>query len=210
MRTYYSYTDCLITYELCHPSSFPIGMDVLKIGDGQSDISRCSASELSADALERHMRAIVDGGLSSRTGNFDRQDDVTFMSRCVRTGRFESNPLKVVPKLNERRDRRRVRRPLSDVEPAPIPGRGEAPWPQGVVSRGRSGRTPAGRLETADVNFAEGSITIANGKATMAGKRHPNRLARGRIIGYDRMNNDNEGNRNRVASTSAGEAGRVE
>ena len=65
--------------------------------------------ELTADTLERHLRAIWADGLSARTVNFARQIAVAFMSWCAKTGRSESNPLAVVPKLDESKDRRRVR-----------------------------------------------------------------------------------------------------
>ena len=73
-------------------------------------------AELTSDALERHMWALRGDGLSARTIHFARQIAVAFVSWCVKTGRAESNPLKVVPKLDESRDRRRIRRPPSDDE----------------------------------------------------------------------------------------------
>ena len=57
-----------------------------------------------------------DHDLSARTINFCRQIVVDFLNWCMKTGRTEANPLAVIPKLDESRDRRRVRRPLTEDE----------------------------------------------------------------------------------------------
>ena len=71
-------------------------------------------AELTADALELHLTALKARKLSARSVNFARQIAVAFYGWCITTGRAESNPLRVVPKQDETRDRRRVRRPLTD------------------------------------------------------------------------------------------------
>lgn len=73
-------------------------------------------SELTADGLEHHLQAMKESGLSARTINFSRQIAVAFMNWCKHTGRIESNPLTIVGKQDESKDRRRIRRSLTDIE----------------------------------------------------------------------------------------------
>ncbi len=125
-------------------------------------------NDLTADGIERYMRAQLDNGLSARTANFARQIAVAFASWCVKTGRLESNPLNVVPKLDEQRDRRRVRRPLSDDELARLldvaEDRGRKAWYLTAVLAGlRKGDLQ--RLRWCDISFDEQTITISHGKA---------------------------------------------
>lgn len=53
---------------------------------------------------------------SARLRNFRRQAAVALMNWCQKQGRVRSNVLKTVPTLDERNDRRRVRRALTDDE----------------------------------------------------------------------------------------------
>jgi len=124
--------------------------------------------DLSADAMERYMRHLIDGGMSARTANFARQIAVAFASWCVKTARLESNPLKVVPKLDDQRDRRRVRRPLADDELARLldvaGDRGRKAWYLAAALAGlRKGDLQ--RLRWCDIDFDANTITIAEGKA---------------------------------------------
>ncbi len=125
-------------------------------------------ADLTADVLERYMRTLLDEGLSARTANFARQIAVAFTSWCVKTGRVESNPLKVVPKLDEQRDRRRVRRPLTDEELARLLAvagdRGRRLWYLLAAQAGLR-RGDLRRLRWADIDFDAGTITISEGKA---------------------------------------------
>ena len=124
--------------------------------------------ELDSDVLERHLWSMKDDGLSARTVNFARQIAVAFMSWCVKNGRVESNRLKVVPKLNEDRDRRRIRRPLTDDELTSLlkvaESRGRKVWYLAAVFAGLR-RGDLERLIWSDVNFDEGTITVRAGKA---------------------------------------------
>jgi len=125
-------------------------------------------SELTADALERHLRGMADADLSARTVNFARQIAVAFVAWCKRTGRAASNPLSVVPKLDERKDRRRIRRPLTDDEVARLldvaEGAGRKAWYMAAALAGlRKGDLQ--RLRWADIDFDKGTITITDGKA---------------------------------------------
>ena len=126
-------------------------------------------NDLTADGLERHMaRLREDDGLSARSANFARQIVVAFASWCVKNGRLERNPLSIVPKLDERGDRRRVRRPLTDEELAALlrvaEPRGRKPWYLAAALAGlRKGDLQ--RLIWADVDFENNAITVRHGKA---------------------------------------------
>lgn len=125
-------------------------------------------AELTADALERHLSTIKDRGLSARSVNFARQIAVAFHGWCVRTGRAESNPLRVVPKQDETRDRRRIRRPLADDELSRLLAvareHGREAWYLAAALAGlRKGDLQ--RLTWSDVNFTDATITIRGGKA---------------------------------------------
>ncbi|GDX99994.1 hypothetical protein LBMAG48_23980 [Phycisphaerae bacterium] len=125
-------------------------------------------AELTADALELHLLELEDRGLSARSVNFARQIAVAFYSWCVRTGRAQANPLAIVPKLDESRDRRRVRRPLTDDELARLlevaRERGRDAWYLAAALAGlRKG--DMAKLVWGDVNFTEGTLTLRHGKA---------------------------------------------
>ena len=125
-------------------------------------------SDLTADALELHLSSLQDRGLSARSVNFARQIAVAFYGWCVKTGRAESNPLRVVPKQDETRDRRRVRRPLTDDELtlllAVARERGREAWYLAAALAGlRKGDMR--RLTWSDVDFDEGTLTVRHGKA---------------------------------------------
>ena len=125
-------------------------------------------SDLTADTLENHLRNMSEAGLSARTVNFCRQVVVAFVEWCVRVRRVESNPLTVVPKLDERKDRRLIRRPLTEQELTALllvaEPRGRKAWYLAAALAGlRKGDLL--RLIWADIDFEEGTITIRNGKA---------------------------------------------
>jgi len=72
--------------------------------------------DLEPNAVQRHLRLLKDEGRSARTVNQARAAAVAFVNWCVSTGRTNENRLSIIPKLDEKRDRRRVRRALSDEE----------------------------------------------------------------------------------------------
>lgn len=72
--------------------------------------------ELSAEAVERHMRGLREGGLSARAVNLYLQAVRQFARWMVRTGRAVEDPLRTLTPLNVRADRRRVRRALGVEE----------------------------------------------------------------------------------------------
>jgi integrase len=125
-------------------------------------------ADLTADALERHLTQLRHSGLSARSVNFARQIAVAFYQWAVKTGRAEINPLRVVPKLDESRDRRRVRRPLTDAEMASLIAvareHGREAWYLAAALAGlRKGDLQ--RLTWADVDFDDATITVREGKA---------------------------------------------
>ena len=124
--------------------------------------------DLTADALELHLNKLRASGLSARSVNFARQIAVAFMSWSVKTGRMPDNPLVVVPKLDESKDRRRIRRPLTDDEVARLlamaEDHGRKAWYLTAALAGlRKGDLQ--RLTWADVDCAAGTITVRDGKA---------------------------------------------
>jgi len=125
-------------------------------------------ADLTAAALEAHLGALADAGRSARTVNAARADAVAFLSWCVKQGRAESNPLRIVPKLDEARDRRRVRRALTDDELSRLiavaRARGREAWYLAAALAGlRKGDLV--RLRWADVDLTDSTLTIRGGKA---------------------------------------------
>lgn len=124
--------------------------------------------DLTVDALERHLAGMKDQGLSARSINFARQIILAFASWCQRTGRLQANVLKVVPKQDEGRDRRHVRRPLTEEELGRLievaRHRGRGCWYLCAALAGlRKGDMK--NLLWKDIDFRQNTITIACGKA---------------------------------------------
>lgn len=152
-----------------------VGMDPEHLSHKRSHLRKlCEVAgisvlnELNADALERYLFEIKGKGRSARSVNYARQIVVAFYGWCVKTVRAESNPLRIVGKQDETRDRRRVRRPLTDHEMTRLltvaRERGRDAWYLAAAQAGlRKGDLQ--RLVWADVNFAAGTITISTGKA---------------------------------------------
>ncbi len=125
-------------------------------------------SDLEPNAVERHFAKLKDLDKSARTINQNRADVVAFMNWCVKNGRAESNPLTVILKLDESRDRRLVRRPLTDDELARLlsvaQDHGRKAWYLTAVLAGlRKGDLQ--RLRWCDIDFDASTITIEHGKA---------------------------------------------
>ena len=125
-------------------------------------------AELDADTLERYLAQLKMQDRAARTINMVRQNAVAFYSWCCKTGRAQSNPLSMVPKQDEQRDRRRVRRPLTDAELARLlqvaQERGRDAWYLAAALAGlRKGDLQ--RLTWADIDFDRATLTISDGKA---------------------------------------------
>jgi len=72
--------------------------------------------DLSVAPVERWMREQTDAGMSAGTRNGYRGALMAFANWCARTGRLPSNPLTHVATADDRSDRRRTRRALTDDE----------------------------------------------------------------------------------------------
>jgi integrase len=105
------------------------------VGNKRTQLERLVASigahrltDLEPIRVEQHLQALAKGGrtarkqttpdpgLSARSVNQHRATAVAFAEWCVETGRLPTNPLKIVPKMDERKDRRRVRRACTSEE----------------------------------------------------------------------------------------------
>lgn len=73
-------------------------------------------SELSREAVQRHLDALADSGKSARTVNQHRTTIVTFVGWCYAAVGVHQNPLAKMPRMDEAADQRRVRRALTDTE----------------------------------------------------------------------------------------------
>jgi integrase len=73
-------------------------------------------ADLNREALERWLAARTGEGMAARTRNAYRNALVTFGNWCIETNRLTSNPFDVVPKANEKADRRRQRRAMAEDE----------------------------------------------------------------------------------------------
>lgn len=124
--------------------------------------------ELTTDALERRLVDMKSAGRSARSLNFARQIAVAFFGWCVRTGRAESSPLMTVPKQDEGRDRRRIRRALTNDELSRLLAvareHGRDAWYLAALHAGLR-RGDLQRLTWADVDFTNGTLRIRHGKA---------------------------------------------
>ncbi len=100
-----------------------VGQDGMHIGNKRTQLNALVAgvgatrlSDLEPNTVERYLSSLVKAGKSHRTHNQHRVTVVAFVEWCVGQGRMESNPLRIVPTLNEAKDRRRVRRALTEDE----------------------------------------------------------------------------------------------
>jgi integrase len=116
----------------------------------------------------------VDAGKSFRTHNHNRATIVSLAEWLVEAGRLRSNPLVLLPKKNEARDRRRVRRAATDEELAALLAVPEA------MESGRSlyylfAALPGLRVKAvtnatwSDIDFEAGTIRVR--VASAKGKR---------------------------------------
>ncbi len=125
-------------------------------------------SDLTPDALARHLKALRDLGRSATTVNMERTIVVSFVNWAVKSGRVRENLLKQLPRLDQNRDRRRIRRALTWDEISSLltvaakHGRRPVYLCAALAGLRRSELT---RLRWADVDLAIGTLTISDGKA---------------------------------------------
>jgi integrase len=102
-----------------------------------------------------------EAGLSARSVNQHRATFVAFAAWCVVNGRLPSNPLKLLPKQDERRDRRHVRRAFSEEELSRLfrskKGRGDV-YRIAVFTGLRKGEL--GKLTWADIEWDTNTVRI--------------------------------------------------
>lgn len=124
--------------------------------------------QLTIERLAGQMRELMALGRSARTANFVRQIAVAFGSWMVKSGRADVNPFRAVTTIDERKDRRRRRRPLAQDELSRLLEVGAA--------RGRLSlyllalfaglrRGDLKRLEWRDIDLDRSTVTIRAGKA---------------------------------------------
>lgn len=125
-------------------------------------------SELTLDTVERALASFREEGRASRTVNTRRETFRAFGNWCRKTSRLGSHPLELLPKLDEHRDRKRIRRPISDAELARLlevaESRGRRGWYLTAALAGLR-RSELIRLTWESVDFEQGIFTIRDGKA---------------------------------------------
>lgn len=125
-------------------------------------------SDLTLEPVERALAAFRAEGKSARTVNKRRETYRAFGNWCRKTSRLSSHPLELLPKLDEHRDRRRVRRPLTDDELAKLldvaASRGRRAWYLTAALAGLR-RSELIRLTWGSVNLDDGVLVIRDGKA---------------------------------------------
>ena len=125
-------------------------------------------SDLTLDAVERALASLRLEDRSARTVNHRRASALAFVNWCVKTGRLEANPIGRLGKLDESRDRRRIRRALTDEEltrlMAVAEARGRKAWYLLAVLAGLR-RSDLVRLTWGSVDLEAAVLTIRDGKA---------------------------------------------
>ncbi|MCP3916173.1 MAG: tyrosine-type recombinase/integrase [bacterium] len=125
-------------------------------------------SDLNLDAVVKALDGLRARGRSARTVNHHAARVKAFVRWCERTGRIAGHPLQHLPKLQESRDRRRVRRSFTDQELADLfrvaDERGRGLWYRLAFWAGLR-RSELIRLTWRDIDLGEASITISMGKA---------------------------------------------
>lgn len=136
-----------------------------------TSISR--VTELDVNRVATHLQTLAESGrkkkhesgreagLSARSVNQHRATFVAFAAWCVVNGRLPSNPLKLLPKKDERRDRRHVRRAFSEEELSRLfrskKGRGDV-YRIAVFTGLRKGEL--GKLTWADIEWDTSTVRI--------------------------------------------------
>jgi integrase len=132
-----------------------------------ADTGAARLSELTVDRVESSIRALH-AKRSAQTCNLARMSAVAFMSWCVKSNRVRENMLKRLPRLNADRDRRTVRRSLTEAELTAlldVAGKhGRRAWYLMAALAGLR-RGELTRLRWGSVDLGAGTLTISDGKA---------------------------------------------
>jgi len=127
-------------------------------------------SSLRPEARDRRacVGFVPSGGKRCAHGDTRRETFRAFGNWCRKRSRLNSHPLDLLSKIDEHRDRRRVRRPLSDVELTQLlevaESRGRRGWYLTAALAGLC-RSELTRLAWASVDLEQGILTIRDGEA---------------------------------------------
>jgi integrase len=125
-------------------------------------------ADLTPELVGRNLQAMENAGKSARTVNYRRQIIVAFMNWAVRQGRIVEHALVEVPKRDERRDRRRIRRALTAGELQSLfsaaEERGRKAWYMAAAFAGLR-KSDLLALKWEDVDFDRKTITVREGKS---------------------------------------------
>lgn len=143
-------------------------------------------SDLTLDRAERALSAARET-LAARTVNRRREIILAFANWCRKTGRLDANPLALLPRLDQDRDRRRVRRALTDAEVGRLMAvaekHGRKAWYVAALLAGLR-RSDLMRMTWGDVDLDAAVLTIRDGKAKREDRLpiHPDLLSELRRI----------------------------
>jgi len=125
-------------------------------------------TDLSAEAVGRFLGRQRASGKAPRTVNHYREILRAFANWCAKSGRLPSNPLVNLPKLDETRDRKRVRRALTEEElrrlMAVADSRGRKAWYLMALWAGLR-RSELLKVTWGDIDLERGVLTMRVGKA---------------------------------------------
>lgn len=127
-------------------------------------------ADLEPNRVETYLRTLVTAGKSARTHNQHRTTAVSFAEWCVESGRMTTNTRTIVPTLNEAKDRRLVRRALTEGELARLVAVSQHRRAYYVLAAFTGLRVKAVKaIVWADVNLDAGEIRVRASNAK--GKR---------------------------------------
>lgn len=136
--------------------------------------------EITLEVAEKFLRSLVARTVSARTHNHYRATLVAFMNWAVRSERIASHALARLPKLDERVDRRRTRRALTEAELVRLlrvaRWRPIAEYGRAVVRQSPEDRRGRKTWTRAPLELEKLDEAVARGRAALS--RHSSALAR--------------------------------